>query len=201
MTEYRLRTPVDEATIRRLRIGDTIYLSGEVVTARDQAHRRTLEYIASGKALPVNFSGGAVFHCGPIAKKTDDHWVVVAAGPTTSSRMETFEAEFVKKTGARIIIGKGGMGARTAAAMKEFGAVYCDFTGGAAVLAAKAFVRVKGVEWYDLGMPEALWILEADSFGPLIVATDSLGQNLHEAIDKEVEQNKKQIYARLGIQA
>lgn len=201
MVEYRLKTPVDEATVRRLRIGDKLYLSGEVVTARDQAHRRALEYVASKKELPVNFRGGAVFHCGPIAKRIDDHWIIVAAGPTTSSRMETFEADFIQKTGARIIIGKGGMGAKTATAMKEFGAVYCDFTGGAAVLAAKAFVRVKGVEWYDLGMPEALWILEADNFGPLIVATDSLGQNLHEAIDREVEQNKKQIYARLGIQA
>jgi len=97
------------------------------------------------------------------------------------------------------VIGKGGMGKRTTEGMKKYGAVYGAFTGGAAVLAAKAIKNVSGVEWFDLGMPEALWILDVEEFGPLIVAIDTHGNNLFEEVKEKVEENRIKVYERLGV--
>ena len=143
--------------------------------------------------------GLAVFHCGPIVKQVDNGWRVIAAGPTTSARMEPFEDEFIKNFKVRMVVGKGGMGKRTVDAMNNVGAIYGAFTGGAAVLAAKAIKEVKGVEWSDLGMPEAMWILQVEDFGPLTVAVDAHGNNLYEAIQTKADQQKQGIYKKLGI--
>jgi fumarate hydratase subunit beta len=200
MTIYKLNTPISEKEVRKLGVNDTVYLSGTIVTARDAAHRRALRFHKEGKHLPVNLEGLAVFHCGPLVKKEDGGWKVVAAGPTTSSRMDLFEDEFIKNFKVRVVVGKGGMGKKTADAMKKYGAVYGAFTGGAAVLAAKAIKRVKGVEWSDLGMPEAMWILEVEGFGPLTVAIDAHGNNLFETIQTNVDNEKQSIYRKLGLQ-
>jgi len=200
MTVHRLSTPISEKTVRKLRVNDTIYLSGTIVTARDAAHKRALRFHEEGKQLPVNLEGLAVFHCGPLVKKENGEWRVVAAGPTTSSRMDLFEDEFIKNFKVRIVVGKGGMGKRTVDAMKQYGAVYGAFTGGAAVLAAKAIKHVKDVEWSDLGMPEAMWILEVEDFGPLTVAIDAHGNNLFETIQTKVDEEKLKIYRKLGLQ-
>ncbi|MEM2577708.1 MAG: FumA C-terminus/TtdB family hydratase beta subunit [Candidatus Bathyarchaeia archaeon] len=199
MGVYYLKTPISEEEVRKLRVNDTIYITGTIVTARDQAHRKALEYLREGKALPINLEGLAIFHCGPVVKKEGDKWVVVAAGPTTSTRMDLFEDEFIKNFKVRVIIGKGGMGKRTTEAMAKYGAVYAALTGGAAVLAAKAIKSVKGVEWLDLGVPEALWIFEAENFGPLTVAIDSHGNNLFMDVSKKVEENKRKIYKEIGL--
>jgi fumarate hydratase subunit beta len=198
MTVYKLSTPVSEETVRKLRVNDTVYLSGTIVTMRDAAHRRALELHKKGKQLPINLDGLAVFHCGPLMKKEDDGWRVVAAGPTTSMRMDLFESEFIKTFRIRIVVGKGGMGKKTVDAMKTYGAVYGAFTGGAGVLAAKAVKQVKGVEWSDLGMPEAMWILEVEDFGPLTVAIDAHGNNLFETIQTKADAEKQKIYRKLG---
>jgi len=199
MAVYRLKTPISEQDVRKLKVNDVIYITGTIVTARDQAHRRALERHKEGKKLPLNLEGLAVFHCGPIMKKEDDKWIAVAAGPTTSTRMDLFEDEFIKNFKVRVVIGKGGMGKKTTDAMKQYGAVYGAFTGGAAVLAAKAVKNVKTVEWYDLGMPEAMWVMEAQDFGPLAVAIDAHGNNLFVDIQKRVEENKQKIYEKLGV--
>jgi len=178
MTTFRFRTPIDELEARKLTVGDDVYISGIMITARDQAHRRALNYFRTGKPTPISFEGGVVFHCEPIAVNEGLRWKIVAAGPTTSSRIEPYEAEFIEAFMPRMIIGKAGMGVKTAEAAKKFGALYCDFTGGAAVLASQKIRAVKGVEWYDLGMPEALWILEVEAFGPATVTIDSHGNNL-----------------------
>ena len=200
MATYKLTTPISEEQIRKLKVNDVVYITGTIVTARDQAHKRALQLHKEGKQLPINLEGLAVFHCGPIVKKEEDKWIIVAAGPTTSTRMDIFEDEFIKNFKTRVIIGKGGMGKRTADAMQKYGAIYGAFTGGAAVLAAKAIKTVKTVEWFDLGMPEALWILDAKEFGPLTVAIDSHGNNLFEDVKKKTEENLTAIYQRLGIQ-
>lgn len=200
MATYKLTTPISEEQIRKLKANDVVYITGTLVTARDQAHKRALQFHSEGKKLPIDLEGLAVFHCGPIVKKEGDKWRVVAAGPTTSTRMDIFEDEFIKNFKVRVIIGKGGMGRRTTDAMKQFGAIYGAFTGGAAVLAAKAIKNVRTVEWFDLGMPEALWIFEAEEFGPLTVAIDSHGNNLFEDVNAKTEENRKAIYERLGIQ-
>jgi fumarate hydratase subunit beta len=199
MATYKLKTPISEEDIRKVKVNDVLYVTGTIVTARDQAHRRALEYFKEGKALPLNLEGLAVFHCGPVMSKQGEKWTAVAAGPTTSTRMDIFEDEFIKNFKVRVVIGKGGMGKRTTDAMAKYGAVYGAFTGGAAILAAKAIKNVRGVEWYDLGMPEAMWIFEADEFGPLAVAIDSHGNNLFADVAGQVEQNKQRIYQKLGI--
>jgi fumarate hydratase subunit beta len=197
MTTCKLKTPVSETEIRRLKVNDVLYITGTIVTARDQAHKRALEYAAQGKPLPVSLEGLAVYHCGPVMSKKGGKWVAVAAGPTTSTRMEPFEAEFIEKFKVRVVVGKGGMGEKTADAMAKYGAVYCAFTGGAAVLAAKTIKRVRSVEWLDLGVPEALWVFEVEEFGPLLVAIDSRGNNLFKDVAGEVEENRRRIYRKL----
>jgi fumarate hydratase subunit beta len=199
MTVYKLRTPISETEIRKLRVNDIIYLTGILVTARDAAHKRALEFNRKGKKLPIDLEGLAIFHCGPIVKKINDDWILVAAGPTTSTRMDLYEDQFIKNFKTRLIIGKGGMGRKTSEGMKKFGAVYGAFTGGAAVLAARAVKKIKKVEWLDLGMPEALWIFNVENFGPITVAIDSYGRNLFEDSRRRVLENKKKIYNKLGI--
>mgnify|MGYP000583683601 FL=1 len=192
--EYRLNLPVGEDDILKIKAGDTIYITGLVVTARDEAHKKAIELYDEGKELPIDFSKVAIFHCGPIVKKEGDEWKVVAAGPTTSSRMEIFEYDFIKRFNTRIIIGKGGMGEKTAKACKEFKAIYAAFTGGAAVLAANAIKKVKDVFWLEeLGMPEALWVLEVEDFGPLTVTIDAYGRNLTEEVKEKAKEIAKKI--------
>jgi len=199
MAVYKFKTPISEADVRKLKVNDVLYVTGTIVTARDQAHRRALEYFKEGKSLPLNLEGLAVFHCGPVMSKEGDKWIAIAAGPTTSTRMDLFEDEFIKNFKVRVVIGKGGMGKKTTDAMEKHGAIYGAFTGGAAILAAKAIKAVKSVEWLDLGMPEAMWVFEAEEFGPLAVAIDSHGNNLFTDVQKTVEANKQKIYQKLGI--
>lgn len=176
----RLRTPLSDADVEKLKVGDTVYVSGILVSARDAAHARVLEYLREGKPLPVDLRGGVIYHAGPVAKREGDVWRIIAMGPTTSARMEAFEAEVIERLGVKLIIGKGGMGKKTAEAMKKFKAAYAIFTGGAGVLAAKAIKRVVDVHWLDLGMAEAMWVLEVDDFGPLTVMIDSTGYNFYD---------------------
>jgi fumarate hydratase subunit beta len=199
MAIYKFKTPISEADVRKLKVNDILYVSGTIATARDQAHRRALEFFREGKPLPVNLEGLAVFHCGPVVSKDGNKWTAVAAGPTTSTRMDLFEDEFIKNFKVRVVIGKGGMGKRTTDAMAKYGAVYGAFTGGAAILAARAIKSVKSVEWLDLGTPEAMWIFEVEEFGPLAVAIDSHGNNIFMDVAKNVEANKQKIYQKLGI--
>ena len=199
MATYKLNTPISEADIRKLRVNDVVYVTGTIVTARDQAHKRALQFHKEQTKIPIDLQGLAVFHCGPIVKKEEDRWTVVAAGPTTSTRMDIFEDEFIESFNVRVIIGKGGMGQRTTDAMQKHGAIYGAFTGGAAILAAKAIKKVQRVEWLDLGMPEALWILETEDFGPLTVAIDSHGRNLFADVKSKVDQNLSAVYKRLNI--
>jgi len=199
MAVYKFKTPISEEDVRKLKVNDVLYITGTIVTARDQAHRRALESFKQGKPLPVNLGGLAVFHCGPVVSKEGDKWIAVAAGPTTSTRMDIFEDEFIKNFKVRVVIGKGGMGKKTTDAMAKYGAVYGAFTGGAAILAAKAIKSVKSVEWLDLGTPEAMWIFEVEEFGPLTIAIDSHGNNIFMDVAKKVEENKQKIYQKLGI--
>jgi len=199
MPTYYLKTPISEEDIRKLRAGDIVYVSGIMVTARDAAHRRMLEYLKEGKPLPVDLRGGVLYHCGPVVRKKNGEWEVVAAGPTTSARMELYEATVIEKFGVRIVVGKGGMGSKTAEACKKYGAVYTIFTGGAAVLAANAIKRVIKVEWLDLGIPEALWVFEVENFGPLLVTIDSTGKNLIEEVIEGALKKRDEILAKLGV--
>ena len=201
MAEYHLKSPLTEEDVRKLKIGDIVYISGTMVTARDSAHKRALTLAKEGRfdEIPVNFEGLALYHCGPVVKKLDGEWKFIAGGPTTSARMESIEGDFIRTFKVRAIIGKGGMGKNTAGAAKEVGAFYGAFTGGAAALAAKSIKRIVDVHWLDLGTPEAVWVLEVENFGPLIVAIDSYGNNLYEQVMKEVDENKRKVLESLNL--
>lgn len=182
-----LTTPIKDEDLASLNVGDVVYLTGRLVTCRDVAHRRLIE---QGRALPVNLEGGAIFHAGPIVRKKEDgHYEMVSIGPTTSMRMEKFEREFIKQTGVKLIVGKGGMGPETVAGCQEGVAVHAIFPGGCAVLAATQVEEIEGYEWPDLGMPETLWINRVKEFGPLIISIDTKGNNL--IADNKVAFNEK----------
>ncbi|CCC82384.1 FumA C-terminus/TtdB family hydratase beta subunit [Thermoproteus tenax] len=198
MATYRLRTPLSDDDVGRLRVGDTLYISGVIVSARDAAHARMLEHLREGKQLPVDLRGGVIYHAGPVAKKEEDRWRIIAMGPTTSARMEAFEAEVIERLGVKLIVGKGGMGKRTAEAMKKYKAAYAIFTGGAGVLAAQAIRRVVDVHWLDLGMAEAMWVLEVEDFGPLTVMIDPTGYNYYEEARQRARERIPEIVREVG---
>lgn len=173
-----LTTPVSNDDLKDIHAGDVIYLNGHIVTCRDVAHRRLIEY---GRELPLDIRGGAIFHAGPIVRKTDDgKYEMVSIGPTTSMRMEKFEKEFIEKTGVKVIVGKGGMGPNTVEGCVKYGAIHCVFPAGCAVVAATEVEEIERAEWMDLGMPETLWLCRIKEFGPLIVSIDTYGDNLFE---------------------
>ncbi|ABU81860.1 fumarate hydratase [Ignicoccus hospitalis] len=178
-----IKLPVEEEEVRKLKAGDVVYLTGTVVTARDEAHKKIIE-----EGAPLDLKGLAIYHCGPVVTKEEGRWKVVAAGPTTSARMNALQAQVLEKTGARLVIGKGGMKEDLLDFFKRFGAAYLAFPGGAALLAAKAIKAVRGVYWLEeLGIPEAMWVFEVEKFGPLVVAMDSHGRSLY----KEVSERAK----------
>ena len=105
----------------------------------------------------VDLRGAVLYHCGPVMLKNGDQWTVKAAGPTTSSREEPYQADIIRKFGVRVVVGKGGMGKKTLAALKEHGAVYVNGIGGAAQYYARTMEKVLGVSLLDFGIPEAMW--------------------------------------------
>lgn len=190
-----LTTPILAKDLQDIHIGDIIYLSGHITTCRDVAHRRVVE---ERRTIPVDVRNEAILHAGPIIRPLKNgKYEMVSVGPTTSMRMEKFEYEFVKTTGVRVIVGKGGMREETARACKEFGAIHCVFPAGNAVVAATAVEEIERAEWLDLGMPETLWNCRVKEFGPLIVSIDSQGCNYFE--NKKVEYNKKKdaVFAKI----
>lgn len=191
-------TPVTKEDLTTLKTGDIFYLSGEMTTCRDVAHRRVVE---EHRNLPINIKENAIFHAGPIIHKTETgSYEMISVGPTTSMRMEKFEYDFVRETGVRIIIGKGGMKENTEKACREFGAVHCVFPAGNAVVAAVCVKRIMKAEWTDLGMPETLWNCEVEEFGPLIVSIDSEGNNLFEENKAIFNRRKEKVYEKISKQ-
>jgi len=182
-----LTTPLRNEDIEELTAGDIVYLDGYLITCRDMGHRRLIDL---GIKLPVELDGLAILHAGPIVAKDGDGWRMVSIGPTTSMRMEVHEKEFIKQTGVKLIIGKGGMGPETVEGCVTHKAVHAVFPGGCAVLAASEVEEIEKVEWLDLGMPEALWVCRVKNFGPLIISIDTKGNNLFEK-NKEAFNKKK----------
>jgi fumarate hydratase class I len=178
--EIRLRAPIDEATVRALKVGDVVILDGPAYTGRDAVHHHLASH-----APPVDLRGGVIYHCGPVvARQPDGGWKVTAAGPTTSIREEPYQADIIGKYGVRAVIGKGGMGARTLAGLQQHGAVYLNAIGGAAQFYARCIDRVDGVSLMEFGTPEAMWHLQLKEF-PAIVTMDAHGNSLHKDLEQE----------------
>ena len=175
--EVILRTPLSESDVRALKVGDVVLINGDVFTGRDAVHAYLMK-----NAPPVDLNGAVIYHCGPVMLKEGERWVAKAAGPTTSSREEPYQGEIIRRYGLRGVIGKGGMGARTAAAMKECGAVYLHAIGGAAQFYARAVEQVPGVHLMEFGIPEAMWHLRVKDF-LTIVTMDAHGNSLHAELE------------------
>ena len=188
--EIALEAPLTEAHIRSLKVGDVVMLSGPMFTGRDAVHSHLMK-----NAPPVDLRGGVLYHCGPVVVKEGERWRVTAAGPTTSIREEPYQGEIIKRYGIRAVIGKGGMGAKTLAALKEHGAVYLNAIGGAAQFYARAITGVDGVSLMEFGTPEAMWHLTVKDF-PAIVTMDAHGNSLH----KDLEQQSGERLESIGVQ-
>jgi fumarate hydratase subunit beta len=179
-----LTLPVDVEAIRELRVGEEVLVRGRIVTAREAAHRHLLEAVDPGLRRLVE--GRALYHCGPVVAQdpASKAWRFVAAGPSASVRMEPYAADVIARYGVRALIGKGGMGARTLAALRAHGAVYLHAAGGLAVTLARRVVRVHGVHRLDeLGVTEALWDVEVEEL-PAVVTMDAHGDTLHARVDE-----------------
>lgn len=176
--EIVLTTPITEEKIRSLHVGDVVLVSGTMFTGRDAIHAHLMTHDA-----PVDLRGQVLYHCGPVVLKEGGEWKIKAAGPTTSGREEPYQADIIKKFGIRAVIGKGGMGAKTLAALQEHGAVYLNAIGGAAQYYARCIEKIEGVDLLEFGIPEALWHLRVQKF-PAIVTMDSHGNSLHSDIEK-----------------
>jgi fumarate hydratase class I len=174
-----LTTPLSEETVRALKVGDVVLLSGEMFTGRDQMHSYLMK-----NPPPVDLHGAALYHCGPVMLKQADGWVTKAAGPTTSVREEPYQHHVIRSCGVRAVIGKGGMGEKTLAAMQDAGAVYLHAIGGAAQVYARAVEKVLGVHLLEFGIPEAMWHLNVKNF-LAIVTMDSHGASLHADLEKQ----------------
>jgi len=185
MAEVKLRTPISQEESKALRVGDIVSFSGEFLFCRDKAHARLLEFTHRQRPIPVRMEGIPIYHAGPVVREQDRSWRIIAAGPTTSFRMEEYEAHILRYYKPRIVVGKGGMGKRTSDALVDTGGAYAVFPGGAALLAARCIKEVMGVYWMDLGVPDALWHARVEEFGPCVVTMDSTGDSLHEKISSE----------------
>jgi len=176
--EIPLHAPLSEEQVRALKVGDVVLISGECFTGRDAVHHYLMKHDP-----PVDLHGAVLYHCGPVMLKSGDEWQVKAAGPTTSIREEPYEATVLERYGVRAVIGKGGMGAKTLAALQKFGAVYLNAIGGAAQYYARRVKKVHRVHLLDLGVPEAMWHLEVEDFAA-IVTMDAHGNSLHADVEQ-----------------
>jgi len=177
--EVILSAPLSEEAVRSLKVGDVVLVSGEVFTGRDAVHAYLMK-----NPPPVDMRGAVLYHCGPVMLKQGENWAVKAAGPTTSSREEPYQATVIEKYGVRAVIGKGGMGAKTLAALEKSGAVYLNAIGGAAQFYARTVEKVLGVHLIEFGIPEAMWHLRVNNFAA-IVTMDAHGNSLHAEVEKE----------------
>jgi fumarate hydratase class I len=196
-----LKIPIADEEIRTLKVGDSVNLSGVMITGRDAAHKwivdtfisktrqATSEDLAVYEDLKPILKGGFIYHCGPVVGGLENkEYRFVAAGPTTSIREEPYQADVMKHFGMKGVIGKGGMGSKTLSACHEIPAVYFHAIGGAASLIAQSVKQVLGVYKLDFGVPEAMWVIRVENF-PVVVTMDSYSHSLHNTI-RQLSKNK-----------
>ena len=190
-----LKLPVNEESVRKLKVGDFVELTGRMITGRDSAHTWLIK--DHREDVAPYLKGTVIYHCGPVvAENEDGSYDFVAAGPTTSIREEPYQADVIGRYGLRGVIGKGGMGPKTLAGLAEHGAVYLHAVGGAAQVLARAIPRVEKVFMLsEFGVPEALWVIEVERF-PVMVTMDSHGNSLHDEVE---ERSKAKLRELLGF--
>ena len=202
-----ITTPISDETIRDLKVGDAVELSGVMVTGRDAAHKWMIETFIKKTRAPEGddlevyeelkklLNGSVIYHCGPVVSGLDTkEYKFVAAGPTTSIREEPYQADVMKHFNVKGVIGKGGMGAKTLKGCADTPGVYLHAIGGAASYIAKTVTQVRTVFKLEFGVPEALWVIEVKDF-PVVVTMDSHGGSQHAVVD---ESSKKVLEALLA---
>jgi L(+)-tartrate dehydratase beta subunit len=191
--------PVDEAAIRALRMGDTVTLEDTLFGIRDATQ---IHMFDRGRETRFDLSGHAVIHTAPNVRKVDvsaqcpSGYEAVCIGTTTSARMERFTRPLMERHGVRIIIGKGGLGDDSRAAFREMGGVYLAIIGGTAALETTWITRIEDVDLDDLN-PESLWKFAIKGFGPLLVAMDSYGGSLYDAVSERANARRADVLAKL----
>ncbi len=178
--EVVLTPPLTAEQMRALKVGDVVIVNGEMFTGRDEIHKHLMKHDP-----PANLEGSVLYHCGPVMLRQGEGWVMKAGGPTTSIREEPYQHYVIGKYGVKAVVGKGGMGAKTLAALKEHGAVYLNGIGGAAQYYARSVEKVLGVHLLEeFGIPEAMWHLRVRGF-MAIVTMDAHGNSLHDIVERE----------------
>jgi fumarate hydratase class I len=189
----QLQAPFTEEKIRSLRVGDMVEISGIVYTGRDAVHK----WLYEGNDPPFSLKDSVIYHCGPVVIKKKGKWIVTAAGPTTSTREEPYQASIIEKHGIRAVIGKGGMGEKTRQACQRFGCTYLHAVGGAAQVLAESIKEVEDVFGYEkFGSPEAIWKLRVESF-PVVVTIDAHGNSLHKEIEAKSGERLSELFAQI----
>ncbi|MCC6347269.1 MAG: fumarate hydratase C-terminal domain-containing protein [Nitrospirales bacterium] len=189
----KIHVPLSKEDALSLRVGEMVLLSGQMVTGRDRVHRLLVRERPGKEEIPFVLEGGVLYHCGPLIVKEGDAYRLIAAGPTTSMRVEMYEAEVIRQYGIRGIVGKGGMGEKTRAALQEAGAVYFNAISGAAVYLADRIRKVvDGWRVEEFGAPEAMWLLEVEDF-PAVVTMDAHGNSLHRTIEDLSRENLRKL--------
>lgn len=193
MAIHELTLPIDNEQVEKLQIGDQVFLTGELYTARDMAHLEIKRLLEQNLPLPRELKGKAVFHAGPVVRKVGDEWEMVVIGPTTSIRMEPY-AEMVGNVGIKLIIGKGGMAGASKAAFQKYKQAYLQAAPGCAVQLAAGVKKVIGCTWLEKGMPEAMWALAVEKIGPFIVTMDCSGRSRYDAVKEAAGEKLREIY-------
>jgi len=196
----KVNLPIDDDVIRSLKVGDSIFLSGIMLTGRDTVHKWMSDTFIHKKRQPEGddqevyqailplLEGGAIYHCGPVVAGLDSgDYRFTAAGPTTSIREEPYQGDVMHHFKIKAVIGKGGMGPKTLEACKQVPGVYLHAIGGAASLIAKTVQRVTTVYKLDFGVPEAMWVIDVKDF-PAVVTMDSHGASLHAEVENRSTQ-------------
>jgi L(+)-tartrate dehydratase beta subunit len=199
MAHHDFSTPVDEAAIRALRVNDTVTLNGTLYGIRDATQ---IHMFDRGRKTRFDLAGHAVIHTAPNVKKVEPSsahpagYAPVCIGTTTSARMERFTRPLMSQYGVRMIIGKGGMLADSQTAFAELGGVYLAIVGGAAALETTWIEQIEDVDLDDLN-PESLWRFRVKGFGPLLVAMDSHGGSLYDAVSERANARRADVLAKL----
>jgi len=189
----RINLPLTREDVLSLHIGDMVLITGKIVTGRDKIHEFLCKERLSGARIPFNLEGTILYHCGPIIKKAGKDFEIIAAGPTTSMRVEMYEHRVIADYGLRGVMGKGGMGRQTLEALKKNRCVYFHTIGGAAAHLAERVKRVIDVwKLREFGSTDAMWLFEVRDF-PAIVTMDAYGQSLHEIVERKTGREFKKL--------
>ena len=196
MTEHRFTTPLTEQDVRQLRVGNSVLLDGIVYGVRDANMIRIFD---QGMKPPVDWHGAALLHTAPNVRKVGPgKYEPISVGTTTSMRMDGFTEGLLRDYGVRAILGKGGLSARSAELMQQYGACYLSVTGGAAAMETLQIEEIERVYWEDL-MPECIWQFRFKGLGPLTVGIDAHGDNLQLEVQNQAEDRMTEILKKMGV--